>query len=69
MMIKELKAPFSEGKGCDFCGRPCNNDPGDFYHRSDCGKRYIRDCITRETDPVELKRLKKWLDRVSYVGD
>lgn len=69
MMTKELKGPFDASTGCDFCGRELEHNPGDFYHRSDCGKRYIREAITRETDPITIKRLKAWLKRVSYVGD
>jgi len=60
---------FEVRAACSWCDRINVNDPSDYYHAADCESRFLHECITRETDPEAIRKLKIRLERAQYTGD
>jgi hypothetical protein len=54
---------------CDYCGRPDENNPSDYYHSKRCEADFLREQIRNESDPDELARLRRRLEMAEFVGD
>jgi len=64
---------------CKFCGRPDENNPGDYYHYHDCWS----DDVLRRLEAAkaralkagavgptsEIRKLERELEQARYVGD
>ena len=59
---------------CNYCGREMNNDPGFYYHRKDCERRYYAAALEQlekqgKADTIQYRRIKGLYELACYVGD
>lgn len=51
---------------CRWCGRPDENNPGDYYHEKSCHRK---DVLRRMREEGETEALQRELHEASYTGD
>ena len=52
---------------CKICGRPNENNPGDYYHQKDCEAKYWSAQVQKLKE--QLKDAERQLEMARYVGD